>query len=281
MKDFYISQNELLELANKHEPEASQSPPTFREATCVKCGAAMEQMWHLWLHDGGFKKEIHMCAHCGEDYLIDMPVNLVVVAAHGQEFLDECLDSLGDENRILVVDTHSSNKLTVPDRANIELMRMPFAGYTTGAYLWAYWNRPAVNYLFIQDSMRAKDKGYLRPFIDNLPERGVAAWAYFNFGFDDDGQRDYAHFIYSEDAEKGIFAPVFYISKTALDELSLKELLPPVPTNKNQAMASERLWPMAFKAADMPVEFVSGEWSAPKMESGEFDIFTKIFAGRP
>lgn len=25
-------------------------------------------MWHLWLDDGGFKKEVHMCRRCGRDY---------------------------------------------------------------------------------------------------------------------------------------------------------------------------------------------------------------------
>lgn len=64
-----ISQDELVELANRHEPAASASPPGFRKATCVKCGRKMVRMWHLWLHDGGFKKEIHMCKRCGKDYL--------------------------------------------------------------------------------------------------------------------------------------------------------------------------------------------------------------------
>lgn len=67
--NFVISQEELLALANKHEPEASASPPGFRKATCVKCGEPMVEMWHLWLNEGGFKKEIHMCENCGKDYL--------------------------------------------------------------------------------------------------------------------------------------------------------------------------------------------------------------------
>lgn len=64
-----ITQAQLLELANRHEPEASQSPPTFRAATCVQCGQEMMLMWHCWLREGGFKKEIHLCADCGSDYL--------------------------------------------------------------------------------------------------------------------------------------------------------------------------------------------------------------------
>lgn len=67
-ENFVISQEELLALANKHEPEASSSQPEYRQATCVKCGRKMIWMWHLWLHTGGFKKEIHMCGDCGEKY---------------------------------------------------------------------------------------------------------------------------------------------------------------------------------------------------------------------
>ena len=63
-----ITQEELVRLANLHEPEASASPPSFRKATCVVCKDPMVEMWHLWLHEGGFKKEIHMCIRCGLDY---------------------------------------------------------------------------------------------------------------------------------------------------------------------------------------------------------------------
>ena len=63
-----ISQNELRRLADKHEPQASASPPAFRMATCVACGKRMVRMWHLWLRDGGFKKEVHLCRRCGKAY---------------------------------------------------------------------------------------------------------------------------------------------------------------------------------------------------------------------
>ena len=63
-----ISQNELRRLADKHEPQASASPPSFRMATCVVCGRRMVWMWHLWLRDGGFKKEVHLCRRCGRAY---------------------------------------------------------------------------------------------------------------------------------------------------------------------------------------------------------------------
>jgi hypothetical protein len=60
-----IPQEQLLELANRWEPEASASEPTYRQATCAGCGTPMVKMWHVWLHDGGFKKEVHLCWTCG------------------------------------------------------------------------------------------------------------------------------------------------------------------------------------------------------------------------
>lgn len=58
----------IAELANMHEPEASASPPSYRMATCVQCGRRMVCMWHLWVSNGGFKKEVHMCRRCGKRY---------------------------------------------------------------------------------------------------------------------------------------------------------------------------------------------------------------------
>lgn len=63
-----ISQRELFRLCERHEPEASASPPAYRMATCVVCGRRMARMWHLWLAAGGFRKEVHMCRRCGKAY---------------------------------------------------------------------------------------------------------------------------------------------------------------------------------------------------------------------
>ena len=63
-----ITQRQLAELCDRHEPMASASPPRFRRATCVNCGRPMLRMWHLWLAEGGFKKEVHMCRRCGKAY---------------------------------------------------------------------------------------------------------------------------------------------------------------------------------------------------------------------
>lgn len=58
---------ERARLALVHEPKASNSPDSYRLATCVVCERPMVAMHHLWLDDGGLKKEIHLCHVCATD----------------------------------------------------------------------------------------------------------------------------------------------------------------------------------------------------------------------
>lgn len=68
------SQDVLIRLHDKWEPEASQSSPKYRAATCVVCARPVHKMWHVWLnHRSGITrrrvtKELHFCRECGKDY---------------------------------------------------------------------------------------------------------------------------------------------------------------------------------------------------------------------
>lgn len=60
-----LSQEILLEQANKWEPEASRAPQSFRLAHCAYCGRALIfRMYHCWINKGGFKKELHFHKRC-------------------------------------------------------------------------------------------------------------------------------------------------------------------------------------------------------------------------
>lgn len=68
-----IPQEELMRLAERHEPEASESKPSFRKATCVVCESPMVVMAHYWLKytdSQGQKwvKELHLCRECVQAY---------------------------------------------------------------------------------------------------------------------------------------------------------------------------------------------------------------------
>ena len=62
---YKVTQKELVRLANKWKIDWK---PKYRKATCANCGIEMTKMWHIWLDEGGYKKEIHLCKKCGEKY---------------------------------------------------------------------------------------------------------------------------------------------------------------------------------------------------------------------
>jgi len=187
--------------------------------------------------------------------------NLVVVASHGKEHIDKCRESLGDQYEVLVLDEDM----------------MPFPGYTTGKYLWAYWNYPAKNYLFIQDSMEAlSDEDYIMPFWE---KGSPCAWVVFSMFWDSPKQKELGtHYFEGEPPEQGIFGPVFYVSRKHLDILRDKQLLPPIPVNKEQAQASERFWAWAFANAGIEVKALH-PFSKDSMQTG-LTPFKKTFADR-
>jgi hypothetical protein len=59
-----VTQDQLAALADSWEPEASASPPARRRSGCAACGGRMWFPWHIWLHEGGYKKELHVCNRC-------------------------------------------------------------------------------------------------------------------------------------------------------------------------------------------------------------------------
>lgn len=188
--------------------------------------------------------------------------NLIVIAKHGDQYIDGCLESLGAKYPIQVIDTKDG-------------------GHPTGAYLKAYREYPAKNYLFIQDSMQALQADYLEPFIEKMPEHGAVAWGLFPMAFDSREQVDWVESHYDGVApEFGIFGPIFYTSRDSLKTLEDRGLLPPIPKDKLQAQGTERMWAWAFQNAELPVESVGGIWSPDAMSNGAYPPFRKIFGGR-
>lgn len=198
---------------------------------------------------------------------------LIVVAAHGPDWIGPCLDSLAEHTtgRVLVVDTGSR---TVPGAHQV----LP-GGYPTGAYRWAYEHEPAGRYLFMQDSMTAVADP-LPWFRDQLPDGGGAvAWGLFPMQWDDAGQADWVQSRYpGATALAGIFGPVFYADHASLERLAAADLLPPAPASRWEAQATERAWAFAFAAAGLPV--AGPVWDSARMRAG-FGPFAKTWAGRP
>lgn len=188
--------------------------------------------------------------------------DLVVVAKYNDDFLDG-IASLGDRYPVVVMDTSGG-------------------GHPTGAYIRAYREHPAQNYLFIQDSMFAKQPDYLDEFKSRLrPGIGAVAWALFRQGFDNAEMEKWAKSFFGNDYPGiGIFGPVFYTSRQNLRKLEQNNWFPPIPTNKLEAQTTERMWSWAFYKAGFKLDSVGGWWDRENMINGTFPVFRKVFADR-
>lgn len=200
---------------------------------------------------------------------------LIVVAAHGPDFAQQCVESLPVTAEVLVVDTGS---YVVPN-ADVQLN----GGHPTAAYRWAYENTDADRFLFIQDSMTAVVADPVSWFRDAFSaggDAGAAAWGLFGLAFDTPDQQAWVEQQYpgATPPTVGIMGPIFYTSRDSLDVLSGANLLPRIPQTRLQAQGTERAWAYAFHCAGLPLLGVG--WDYGQMQIG-FGPFKKVWAGRP
>lgn len=170
---------------------------------------------------------------------------------------------------------------------NVAYLNTPYRGYDTGAYLWAYWNVRAKNYLFMQDSCCPREKDFVEQFARAMPgEMGAVGWSSFTMEcWDSDAQKNATAWMYGERAKwppKGIFGPIFYTNHKTLLHLSLHGLLPMPPVHKQQQQAMERAWAILFHRAGVRVNFLVDE-EMPRgyaMEGGAYPALNKVFRMR-
>lgn len=196
---------------------------------------------------------------------------LIVVACHGPEWIDQCRQSLKEHAPVadaVYVDTGG----TIAHGADVAIQ----GGHPTGALLWVLEQYAAYEcFLLMQDSMTAIADP-LPWFRDQLPaEGGAVAWGRFPMQWDGDEQRRWVEEQYPEvHPTFGIFGPVFYASRESLSKVTS----PRIPTTRLEAQGTERAWAYAFAAAGLPV--AGPVWDPDAMRTG-FGPFRKVFAGRP
>lgn len=190
--------------------------------------------------------------------------DLIVVACHGSEWVDQCRKSL---------ETHAPLA---------DVMYVQTQGrWPTGALLDVYRSSAFAadfdGFLLMQDSMTALADP-LPWFRDQWQGSGAVAWQLFPMQWDSPQQQELVEARYTSRPASGICGPVFYTDRTSLDRLRDSDLLPDVPTSRMESCASERAWAYAFEQAGMPV--VGPMWNQPSHESG-VGPFRKVWANRP
>ena len=226
---------------------------------------------------------------------------LVVVAHHNNgpalmRWLEHS-EEMRPGTKMLVVDTGSPKEMLASFQTEVNvaesfdnvlgLVSTPYRGYDTGAYLWAYWNCPASNYLFVQDSCSPREPDYVRQFAERMPgEMGAVGWSSFDIRvWDSDDQAAATAWMYGDQSKwpaKGIFGPIFYTSRKTLDHMAAQGLLPMPPVHKQQQQAMERAWAILLHRAGVRVNFLVDE-DMPRggdMARGNYPALTKTFPVR-
>jgi hypothetical protein len=192
---------------------------------------------------------------------------MIVVAAHGEQYAQQCVDSIPYRRGQNVVVIATDEFGPVPGK------------HPTGAYLWAYEHFHVDRYLFIHDSMTCLTDDPLHSFVEQWPGQGAVAWGRFGMCWDSAEQQQRVVDQYpGVGASHGIAGPVFYTDRASLDLLATRGLLPAVPNDRLQAQGTERAWAYAYAAAGLPV--AGPEWNHYQMQVG-WGGWRKTWAGRP
>lgn len=212
---------------------------------------------------------------------------LVVIATHGDGLSGEALERTRKWPTLVVRTGPEKVETSCWDIHYPHVLgqvNTPYRGYDTGAYLWAYWNVPAKNYLFLQDSCCPREDDFVEQFARAMPGPGGAVgWSSFTMTcWDSDAQRTATEWMYgSRDAwpQYGIFGPIFYTNRQSLDFMSERGLLPMPPVHKQQQQAMERAWAILFHRAGLRVNFLRDDEmpNGYAMERGEYPALNKTF----
>jgi predicted O-methyltransferase YrrM len=220
---------------------------------------------------------------------------VVISTNNGSRHLKNLIDSLERygpfDEEYLIVDTQSTDlnaliyldSLMLNQKLNIKIGQTPYAGFDTGAIIWAFHHYKRKDYIFLHDSFIIKESNWLNKFRDALTTgTGLVAWQLFDYPCYNDSAT--AQFVLdsigvNDHRQKGIFGPCFYTNLKTMELFNEKGLLKAIPANKKEAMAMELGWCAIAYAANVPMySLYAHDWN--KVVNDEYPLFTKIFGGR-
>lgn len=222
---------------------------------------------------------------------------MIVVATHnGKSYLPTLLSGLKEfgtgEHSVLVLDTGStcSESLTLLTEIqqqqwpfNLEVSSTPYQGYDSGAYVHAHRNWPSATYLFLQDSIEVKKPTWLCAFESRLTYGvGCVPWLTFPMQWNDQEQVDWVREKFKTDIWPpfGIFGPMFYARREALEDLDEAGYLDIIPTCKREQMGMERGWPTAFIRTGWGVRPIETVFDERRLKRDQYEHIKKQFAVR-
>lgn len=217
---------------------------------------------------------------------------IVIATNNGKEYLINLLNSLEflEINiPISIIDTKSNNsdslefidilKSNNPYKLNISVYSTPYRGYDTGAYIYAIKNIPSTRYIFLQDSIEIKSNIFFEIINSKLEDNVIVPLISFNnIGYDNIEEQDFCLKNFDTiQYNKGIFGPMFAVTKKTIDLIDKKYLI--CPTTKNEQMAMERGWAIIFEKYNFKINEMEF-FDYDKICNDKYSNFKKIILQR-
>jgi glycosyltransferase involved in cell wall biosynthesis len=177
---------------------------------------------------------------------------IVIPCFEGEQYLEPLIKSIPPMEEILIVDTGSKDINYLRKYPYLtDFTKKP--GFAIGAYILAYEKYPRDEYFFIHDSMTIKGS------LDDFRKNDVTGWLRFPFSH---GADEYRPYIDAETKDSvslpqwGIFGPIFYAKRKALDKLRQNKNFCDYPETKQHLCAMERVLPIQFMKAGVTVKYI-------------------------
>ena len=223
---------------------------------------------------------------------------MIVIATYNDiSYLTNLLDSLNtSENlneNVLVVCTDPNqmemikfiNKLPHNSNYNFNILVdcTPYAGYDSGAYIYAYKNYVDDYYIFLQDSITVKSPEWLNYFKEKRDENAINPLLQFSMCWDNMEQRMWVESKFNNQIKNpnmGIFGPIFQASRKSLNKMNeLHDLTKFIPSHKiTSQQGMERGWAYLAVNSGIAINNIDGIYYGES--SFESRCFNKIYLYR-
>lgn len=158
----------------------------------------------------------------------------------------------------------------------------PYAGYDSGAYIYAYKKYKSEYYIFLQDSLSIKDPEWLNIFKKERSEKKVVSWIKVKMKWWRNTQEKYVKSKFKDSVRMPshlIFGPIFQCHISFLnkinEEFNIDNFIPTDKVNGQSGM--ERGW--AILCENLDFELISLEDEVWDFKNKK--LFLKEFLNRP
>lgn len=198
---------------------------------------------------------------------------MIVIASHNnRDSLLRLLHGIPKEIPTLIVDTCSGQSIQdlasgVRQFPNVSVDKTPERNYDTGAYVYAFRNHPAQDYLFMHDSLEVLDQSFYSQFT-SAPKNAIVPWMGVTPFYQSYTDTHYGILtsIFKEKHPKestppyAVFGPIFYITHDNMKKIESSGGLNFLPLNKTDAQATEQIWALWAQNAGLDVRPLFTNW---------------------